>query len=74
VRAKGQITLPVDIRRSLMVNDGDKVTFIENDGKFVIVNPTALAFENAQKAFKNAGTSIFSVRLKQVNRGVPYSF
>ena len=52
ITSKGQITLPINIRRSLKLNDGDKVAFIEKDGQFVIVNPTMLAFENVQKAFE----------------------
>ena len=52
ITSKGQITLPIRIRRSLKLNDGDKVAFIEKDGLFIVVNPTALAFENAQKAFE----------------------
>ena len=52
ITSKGQITLPINIRRSLKLNDGDKVAFIEKNGIFYIVNPTTFAFENAQKAFE----------------------
>jgi len=52
ITSKGQITLPINIRQTLKLNDGDKVAFIEKDGQFIIVNPTMLAFENAQKAFE----------------------
>ena len=52
ITSKGQITLPINIRRSLKLNDGDKVAFIEVDGQFVVINPTMLAFENAQKTFE----------------------
>ena len=52
ITSKGQITLPINIRRSLKLNDGDKVAFIEQNGTYIIVNPTMLAFENAQKAFE----------------------
>ena len=52
ITSKGQITLPISIRRSLKLNDGDKVAFIEKDGQFIIINPTMLAFENVQKAFE----------------------
>lgn len=49
---KGQITLPIAIRRSLSLKDGDKVAFIERNGQYVLLNPTKLAFEEAQKAFE----------------------
>ena len=51
ITSKGQITLPITIRRSLKLNNGDKVAFIEKDGQFILANPTMLAFENAQQAF-----------------------
>jgi AbrB family looped-hinge helix DNA binding protein len=52
ITTKGQITLPITIRRELKLNDGDKVAFIERDGQYMLFNPTMLAFENAQKAFE----------------------
>jgi AbrB family looped-hinge helix DNA binding protein len=52
ITSKGQITLPINIRRSLNLKDGDKVAFLEDEGRFLIVNPTKLAFENIQKAFE----------------------
>ena len=51
ITSKGQITLPIGIRRNLNLKDGDKVAFVENDGKYVLVNPTMIAFENVRKAF-----------------------
>jgi len=52
ITSKGQITLPINIRRTLKLNDGDKVAFIEKDGLYILANPTVLAFENVQKAFE----------------------
>ena len=52
ITSKGQITLPINIRRILKLNDGDKVAFIKKDGQYVVINPTMLAFENARKAFE----------------------
>ena len=51
ITSKGQITLPITIRRVLKLNDGDKVAFVEREGQFVLVNPTTIAFENARHAF-----------------------
>ena len=48
---KGQITLPISIRRALKLNDGDKVAFLEMDGQFMLVNPAMLALRQAQEAF-----------------------
>ena len=51
ITSKGQITLPINIRRNLNLKDGGKVAFIERGGVYTIVNPLSLAIENAQKAF-----------------------
>jgi AbrB family looped-hinge helix DNA binding protein len=52
ITSKGQITLPIAIRRSLKLNDGDKIAFIEQNGQYVLVNPTVLAFESVRAAFE----------------------
>ena len=51
ITTKGQITLPVQIRKKLKLKDGDKVLFMEKDGKIFIDNPTKLAILEAQEAF-----------------------
>ena len=51
ITSKGQITLPVAIREMLNLKTGDKVAFIEDNGKCVIVNPVSLAIDNARSAF-----------------------
>ena len=51
ITPKGQITLPIGIRRNLNLKDGGKVAFIEQNGVYSILNPLSVAVENAQKAF-----------------------
>lgn len=51
ITSKGQITLPVNIRRALNLKDGDKIAFIEMNGQFVLANPAALAIRELQDAF-----------------------
>ena len=36
VTTKGQVTIPIEIRRKLGINAGDKILFIEVDGKIYI--------------------------------------
>jgi len=78
ITTKGQITLPITIRRQLNLNYGDKVAFVEKDGQYVIINPTILAFENAQKAFEgeaerlgleNVDDVVAMVKEVRANRG-----
>lgn len=51
VTSKGQITIPIDIRRKLGLKDGDKVLFVEEDGRIMMVNATLTAIRQAQAAF-----------------------
>lgn len=50
--SKGQITIPIEIRRKLGVKTGDKVLFIEDGDKVIIINATLAALKEAQKAFE----------------------
>ena len=43
--AKGQITLPVAIRKSLRLEPGDKVGFILDGGGIRVVNVASLTFD-----------------------------
>ena len=52
ITSKGQITLPISIRRMLNLKDGDKVAFIEKNGQYVLANPVSLAVDNARLGFK----------------------
>ena len=52
ITSKGQITLPISIRRILNLKDGDKVAFIEKDGNYIIVNPVSLAIDEVRKEFE----------------------
>ena len=40
VTSKGQITIPISIRRKLEINEGDKVLFIYKPEGVLMVNPT----------------------------------
>jgi AbrB family looped-hinge helix DNA binding protein len=51
ITSKGQITIPVDIRRKLGVKEGDKVLFVEEAGKIYILNSSMEALKEAQAAF-----------------------
>ena len=51
VTSKGQITIPVEIRRKLGIKNGDKVLFIEESGKVYMMNSSMDALLEAQKAF-----------------------
>ncbi|MFA7673252.1 MAG: AbrB/MazE/SpoVT family DNA-binding domain-containing protein [Clostridia bacterium] len=51
ITSKGQITIPIDIRKKLGVKDGDKVLFFEEKGRIYIMNSSMEAIKKVQYAF-----------------------
>ena len=51
VTSKGQITIPIDIRRKLGVKEGDKILFVEEQGRVIMMNSSMDALRKAQAAF-----------------------
>ena len=49
VMAKGQITIPKDIREALGVSSGDRVTFIVENGSVRMVNSAVYAMQVLQR-------------------------
>ncbi len=49
VTTKGQITIPKDIREKLNLRPGDKVIFLEEDGRIIFANSSVVALKNIQK-------------------------
>jgi AbrB family looped-hinge helix DNA binding protein len=53
VTEKGQITIPIDVRRKLKINKGSKVAFVEDShGRVFIENSVVVALREAQRAFE----------------------
>ena len=52
VTTRGQITLPLEIRRRLKVGEGDKVVFFEENGRIVVENAAKLAFAQVREEFR----------------------
>ena len=50
VSIKGQVTIPVGIRRKLRIKGGDKIVFAEKNGEIVVVNANRVAFEDWQNS------------------------
>lgn len=51
ITSKGQITIPIDIRRKLGVKEGDKILFVEEQGRIIMMNSSMDALRKAQAAF-----------------------
>ena len=52
VMAKGQITLPIDIRKALGINTGDRVTLIKQNDQVIMMNSAVYAMKVLQKAME----------------------
>jgi AbrB family looped-hinge helix DNA binding protein len=51
VTSKGQVTIPIEMRRKLGIKDGDKVAFIEEGNRIIIANAAMVALKEVQEAF-----------------------
>lgn len=58
VTSKGQITIPIEIRKKLGIREGSKVLFLEDAGKIYLVNSSMEALYEAQKAFEGEAERI----------------
>lgn len=58
VNSKGQVTIPVDMRKELGIKDGGKVVFIKQGNKICIANASMVALEEIQKEFKGEAEKI----------------
>lgn len=46
--SKGQITIPLQIRKKLKLKNGDKVFFSEEDGRIIFLNASQVALSSLQ--------------------------
>jgi len=51
ITSRGQVTIPLDIRKQLGVSEGDKIVFIEDKGRIFITNAAKIAFANLRSGF-----------------------
>ena len=55
VMAKGQVTIPKNIRNILGITTGDRVTFVVEDGNVRVVNSAIYALQRFQAQMKREG-------------------
>jgi AbrB family looped-hinge helix DNA binding protein len=51
ITTKGQITIPVAVRRSMKLKDGSKVIFIKEGDRYYVENAAMVAINRMQEAF-----------------------
>lgn len=50
ITSRGQITLPLEIRKKLQVKEGDKVVFYEKNGRIIVENAAKLKLAQQENA------------------------
>ena len=58
ITTRGQITLPIAVRKKLNVGEGSKVIFLEENGRVVIENAGMIALREAQEAMRGVAESL----------------
>lgn len=51
VTSKGQVTIPIVIRKKLGIKEGDKILFLEDRGRIFLMNSSMEALRRAQEDF-----------------------
>ena len=54
ISSKGQITIPISVRKRLKLKGGDKVVIQEENGRFYFDNAALVAFTRVAEAFDGA--------------------
>lgn len=58
ITSKGQITIPIAIRKQLGLKEGDKVMFIQEGDKVIMMNASINALITAQKEFQGVADKL----------------
>ena len=69
ITAKGQITIPVDVRRKLGLAPGDKVTFREQDGQFIL-EPAGSAVLRSAGMLRDLAVGRPTVTIEQMKEAI----
>ena len=51
VTSKGQITIPIEIRKKLGIKNGDKILVVEESGRVYMMNSSMDVLREAQRSF-----------------------
>ncbi len=70
VSSKGQITIPIAIRKKLNLKEGDKILFVEEEGNVYVLNASATALKEIQRQMKDAAKNAGLESEEDVNKYV----
>ncbi|MDD3336554.1 MAG: AbrB/MazE/SpoVT family DNA-binding domain-containing protein [Eubacteriales bacterium] len=52
------MTIPISVRKQLGVKDGDKILFVNDGNKIVMMNATMIALRDVQQAFQGVAQEL----------------
>jgi AbrB family looped-hinge helix DNA binding protein len=58
ITTRGQLTLPIAIRKKLNVSEGSKVVFFEDKGRIIIENAGMLALKDARESMRRVAENL----------------
>src|SRR5690554_7756284 len=64
ISSKGQVTIPIEIRKRLNLKEGDKVIFVEEDDRVVIANASLVALKRMEKVIDRKSTRLNSSHVR----------
>ena len=67
VMAKGQVTIPADVRKALGVSEGDRVSFVVDGDDVRIVNAAVFAMKMLQKGLAGQASKLCLENEEDVN-------
>jgi AbrB family looped-hinge helix DNA binding protein len=70
VSSKGQITIPIEIRKKLKLKEGDKVLFAEENGNIFVLNASLVALKEIQENMKDEAKKQYLNSEEDVNEYV----
>lgn len=59
ISSKGQVTIPIELRKLLNLSEGSKVAFItDKNGRIYLANSSMLALREAQESFSGVAEQL----------------
>jgi len=58
ITSKGQITIPSSIRIKMGLKKGDKILFLEDNGKFFLLNSASVVLKDFQNIMKGEAENV----------------
>jgi AbrB family looped-hinge helix DNA binding protein len=68
VMAKGQVTIPADVRKALGVSEGDRVSFVVDGSNVRIVNAAVFAMQMLQNGLAGQAEKLNITSEEDVNK------